>query len=435
LNKAVVRRGMTYTPKHAKRPRHARSRRRTSRWLLIGGLLSLLGLVLHVVLPAGAVNVVDRPDGDRLAAKRVPKHKHASSTTAFTTTSVRVPTTTAPTTVAPTTTAPSASTSTSALEIGINWHAGWASHSDATNRAIADKMAAAGVTWARIDLGWDTIFPDGPSPTGQWYVDKIDRAVDYANSKGIKILGIWYRTPGWANGGRGYNYPPTNVYDYARSAQWAASHWKGRIQAWEVWNEPDPSQSFWEGSQDQYVALLKAGYPAFHQGDPNTIVVLGGPSSNDDVWLDGLYSRGGKGSFDVLATHPYQGKGDAPPEHPDDGHRWWFTHLPAVRNVMLRYGDGAKRIWFTEFGWSTHPNMGGEEPWQLGVTEQQQADYLLRAIKYTKTNYPYVTNMIWYQARDEQQFDIQSNHLGLLREDLSNKPAYSALREMIGPAT
>lgn len=317
---------------------------------------------------------------------------------------------------------------TAGLEIGVNWHAGWHGYSDADNRAIVDKMAAAGLTWARIDLGWATVFPDGPDPTGRWYIDKIDRAVNHANASGMKLLGIWYSTPNWANGGKGPSFPPTDVSAYARSARWAAGHWRGRIHAWEVWNEPDPAQPFWRGSQDQYVALLKAGYPAFRRGDPNTTVVLGAPSSNDDAWIEGIYARGGKDFFDVLATHPYQGRGDAPPGHPDDGHRWWFTHLPAVREVMRRHGDEAKRIWFTEFGWSSHPNTGREPNWMRGVSLQQQADYTVRAIRLVQRSYPYVTNMLVYNDRNRTSGNLHIDNYGILYHDLSEKPLYRSLR-------
>ncbi|HEU6446285.1 MAG TPA: hypothetical protein VFL61_14615 [Gaiellaceae bacterium] len=34
------------------------------------------------------------------------------------------------------------------------------------------------------------------------------------------------------------------AFDYADFAGWAASYWRGRVAAWEVWNEPDPWQPF-----------------------------------------------------------------------------------------------------------------------------------------------------------------------------------------------
>ena len=259
----------------------------------------------------------------------------------------------------------------------------------------------------------------------------VDKCIDMANSRGIKVLGMLWRTPDWANGGKGVYVPPTDVADYASIATWVASRYRGKVQAWEIWNEPDPAQSFWKGTVGEYVQLLKAAYPAIKAGDPNALVVFGGPSSNDDGFIAAAYAAGAKGSFDVMATHPYQGMADYPPEHPDDGNRWWFTHLPAVRSVMLANGDGAKPIWFTEFGWSSHDNYAGIENWRRGVTLAQQAEYLTRAIDYTRTNYPYVTNMIWYTERNRSTGQIQYDNYGLLTASLSPKPVYTALKNYI----
>jgi hypothetical protein len=267
---------------------------------------------------------------------------------------------------------------------------------------------------------------NGKGVISNWYVNKIDAAVDYAVSKGISVMGTWWCTPGWANSGNS-DAPPDDLSEYARSAQWAADHWKGRIDAWEVWNEPDLAD-FWAGTQQQYIDMLKLAYPKFKAGNPNVQVILGGPTSADDQWLAQAYALGAKNYFDIVSMHPYQGKQDEPPEYPDDGNKWWFTHIPAVRTVMVNNGDSAKKIWFTEFGWSAHGNAAGTEPWNLGVTEAQQADYFVRAVQYAKANYPYVTNMIWYTERNLTSGNIHQDNFGLLRFDLTPKPAYNSIK-------
>jgi hypothetical protein len=161
-------------------------------------------------------------------------------------------------------------------------------------------------------------------------------------------------------------------------------------------------------------------------------VVLGGPSSNDDDWMRRLYAAGGGGSFDVLSTHPYQGIGDAPPEHVDDGHRWWFSHVPAVRAVMVANGDAAKPIWFTEFGWSAHPNGPNPPNWQRGVTPAQQADYAVRAFEYARTTFPYVRAMFWYkELANPQSTDEFEEGFALLDSNLTERPVYGALRSYL----
>jgi hypothetical protein len=257
----------------------------------------------------------------------------------------------------------------------------------------------------------------------------VDYCVNQARLRNLNVLVTLWLTPGWANGGQSNKVPPTYAQDYADFAQWAASYWRGRVAAWEVWNEPDPSQSFWQGTVQQYVSVLRAAYPAFKAGDPNAKVILGGPASNDDGWIGQVYALGGRDSFDVVATHPYQGIADEPPEHADDGHRWWFTHLPAVHNVMASYGDAAKPIWFTEFGWSAHANWSGIQNWQRGVTPEQQGDYFVRAIQYTAANYPYVLVMFWYKERAQPgSSNVHEEGYALLNDDLTERPVYTRLK-------
>jgi hypothetical protein len=299
---------------------------------------------------------------------------------------------------------------------------------------VLDKLKAAGVSWVRIDTGWAGIEDTGKGARNSWYIGMVDFCIEEARRRGLNVLVMLWHTPRWANGGQPERVPPTNPQDYADFARWAAERWRGKVQAWEIWNEPD-LPAFWPSSTAHYAALLKAAYPAFKAGDPNALVLLAGPSSNDDAWLRQIYALGGKGSFDVVATHPYQGKGDAPPEHPDDGNRWWFTHLPAVRQVMVENGDGGKPIWFTEFGWSAHANWAGIQPWERGVTPEQQADYAVRALRYTRANYAYVPVMFWYKERASPLgTDPVQEGYGLLNADLSERPVYRALKSYLTEA-
>ncbi len=314
------------------------------------------------------------------------------------------------------------------LAVGSQFHCNWAFYTDPERTAVLDKLAAAGATWVRIDTSWSGIENTGKGARNTWYIAMVDFCVNEARARGLNVLVTLWLTPSWANGGRGERVPPTNPQDYADFARWATTYWRGRVAAWEVWNEPDPTQSFWQGTIDEYVELLRAAYPAFKAGDPQAQVVLGGPSSNDDGWIRQVYARGAKDSFDVLATHPYQGIADAPPERPDDGHRWWFTHLPVVRQVMLDYGDAAKPIWFTEFGWSAHANQPGIPDWLRGVTPEQQGDYFIRALEYTRKNYPYVRVAIWYKERARPGDELHQDGFGILNSDLSERPAYWRLK-------
>ncbi|MEA2475838.1 MAG: polysaccharide biosynthesis protein PslG [Actinomycetota bacterium] len=317
---------------------------------------------------------------------------------------------------------------------GVQVHALW-EFSDAQRQEIFDKLAAAGVTWVRMDFGWCSLQENARGQYSQWFIDNADKAVNEARADGLKVLMTMWCTPGWANGMTSSGWrtasivPPTDPADYAAAALWAARHFAGRVAAWEVWNEPNQT-AFWSGTAGDYVRLLKLAYPAFKEGDPSTKVVFGGPSYNDIDWIRKCYDAGAKGSFDVMATHPYTAPSNVGPSV-DNNDIWSFPYAAQVHQLMVNRGDGDTPIWFTEFGWSTHANTGNEANWNIGVTRQQQADFLVGSVKYVQENMPYVTNLIAYESNDENSGDVMLDNYGILTQDDSAKPAYTALKELL----
>jgi hypothetical protein len=324
---------------------------------------------------------------------------------------------------------PPAASSAGGPAVGVQLHAMWNDYSDAQRLEVLDKIAAANLEWVRIDVGWSSFQERCRTCYSDWYLDRADLVVDAARRRGLKVLLTIWRTPSWANGGAGELAPPASPADFGNFMSWLAGRFRGRVSAYEIWNEPD-SRDFFTGSVGQYAGLVRAAHPAVKAADPDAQVVLGGPIHNNTDWLRAAYQAGVRGSFDVLATHPYAGPTDLPPEVPDQrgDNIYLLTHVAAVHALMVANGDGDKPIWFTEFGWSSHANSGGEANWDRGVTLQQQADYTLRAIRLVASRFPYVTNMIVYNERNRATGNRQLDNYGILNRDLSEKPVYAALR-------
>jgi hypothetical protein len=324
--------------------------------------------------------------------------------------------------------------------VGVQFHGMWSDYTDAERATVLDDLAAAHVKWVRLDVSWAMLQPDGPDSYSTWGVNFVDRVVDMARARGLNVLVTLWLTPGWANGGAGERTLPTDPADYARVAKWAAGHFSGRVGAWEVWNEPNQDGFMTGASPTAYTRLLKAAYGGFHAGDPASTVVFGGPAYNDTGWIAKAYAAGAHGYFDVMATHPYMGVADQAPETPDDGTMWTLTHVAAVHSLMTKYDDGSKPIWFTELGWSSHSNStidmsSGADNWMRGVTPTEQGDYFVRTIKLLRDDYPYVTNLFWYNERNVATTNIQNANYGLLTRDLQPKPAYTALKSYLDGST
>lgn len=314
-------------------------------------------------------------------------------------------------------------------QVGVQFHAMWSDYSDAERLEVLDRVAAAGMEWVRIDMGWSSFFETCKTCQADYHVDLADFVVDAANERGLKVLATLWRTPDWANGGAGVYAPPTDPADYGDVAYWAAERFRGRVSAWEVWNEPNLT-SFYTGTVRQYVDMLRAAYPRFKEGDPDAQVLLGGPAYNDTEWLERVYEAGAQGFFDVMATHPYMSPGDLPPETPDvDGSNiWLLSHVAEVRSLMDEWGDAGKEIWFTELGWSSHSNWPGIRNWERGVSEMTQAAYAVRTIEFVRGDFPYVTNIFWYNERNRDSGSPQIDNYGLMHRDLRPKPVYEALK-------
>ena len=333
-------------------------------------------------------------------------------------------------TVAPISSATAATTITKAPPaVGVQFHGMWATYDDAERAKILDQLVAAGTRWIRLDVSWAMLQPtSGSSYDMAWGVPFVDRVVNMVRSRGLNLLVTFWRTPAWANGGAGETTLPTDPSTYAAALRWAAARYAGRVDAWEVWNEPNQGGFMTGADPAAYTRLLKAAYPAAHAGDPGTTVVFGGPSMNDAPWIAKAYNAGAQGYFDAMATHPYMGPSDAPPETPDNGTIYTMAHVAAVRQLMVDNGDAGKPIWFTEYGWSTHPNTSTMRNWELGVSRAVQADYLVRSLAYVRDRLPYVTHTFWYEADDRQTGTTRNiDNYGLMDDQLRPKESLTAL--------
>lgn len=321
---------------------------------------------------------------------------------------------------------------TSSIPVGVQFHGMWQFYTDDARKSVLDKLKAAGVRSVRLDISWAMLQPtNGTSyePGGVQFVDNVMKMI---LDRGMKPLVLLRLTPGWANQGRGEAALPDNPSDFARLAEWSARRWAGKALAWEILNEQN-SPDFMTGADPvSYVRLLKAAYPAIKRGSPGTPVVFGGMQYVDTDWIRRAYDAGAKGSFDAMAVHPYLGPSDLPPATAADGTMWRLTHVKTVRDLMVARGDGDKKIWFTEFGWSTHANDPNTPPWGRGVTEAKQAQYLTETVALVRKSYPYVTQMYWYNEIDLPWGGVQVENFGLLHRNLSAKPALAALKKANG---
>jgi hypothetical protein len=284
-----------------------------------------------------------------------------------------------------------------------------------------------------------------------WY--RPDLIVDLVEKAGLKMLVRIDRQPFWSQEHESpllRNAPPGDYQDFADFCGVMAERYRGRIAAYQVWNEPNLNREWGNEPPDpqEYTELLKVCYQAIKAADPEAIVVSAGlaPTGTelpiaipDTEFLQAMYDAGAADYFDVLGLNAPGYK--APPEiSPDEaeanaeygGGRWFtFRHVEDMRDIMVTNGDAETQIAILELGWTTDM-LNPDYAWHA-VTEEQQADYLVRAYQYAVEQWRpwigpmftiYIADFFWTPEENEQWW------WAITLPDGTRRPAFDALREM-----
>jgi hypothetical protein len=293
-----------------------------------------------------------------------------------------------------------------------------------------DALKGGGAQWVRIDINWESIQYLGPT-SYNW--TPFDNVVNAARARGLNVLGTILFTPPWARpAGTPGTTPPTNLTDYQTFTRAAVQHYGPLgVHAWEIWNEPNIS-AFWAPGPDaaRYTQMLKLAYAAIKQLDPTAVVISAGLSPygsygqfdaqhmNPINFLQNMYANGAAGNLDAVGWHPY----NFPNGLGFYGWSGWSQMTetsPSARSVMTAAGDGAKKIWATEFGWPTGNST-------RAVSETTQAQMVTDSYAKLKT-YSWAGPAFFYSGRDggTDLLNIEDN-FGIIHNNWSLKPSYAA---------
>ena len=334
-------------------------------------------------------------------------------------------------------------------EYGIHLSQWW--HLDALQQdlALAQQM---GFGWIKQKFPWRDI--EKAKGEFDWYrPDEIVAAVEAAELKLLVRLDVH---PLWSvlslpDEQITPNQPPVDFQDFGDFCHALAERYRGRIGAYQVWNEPNLSREWGNRSPDpqEYTELLRVCYEGIKRADPGAIVISAGLAPTGDQpprampdadFLQGMYDAGAAAYFDVLGLNAPGYK--APPEaDPEEGitvpgyggHRWnVFRHVEDMREIMVRNGDEDKQVAILEMGWVLSQDIHADYTWH-GVSEQEQADYLVRAYRYARQHWQpwiglmttiYIADFDWTPEANEQYW------WSIVLPDGTPRLAFQALAEM-----
>lgn len=259
----------------------------------------------------------------------------------------------------------------------------------------AGLARACGVKWDRMEVSVKRIRPDRDT----WDWTFTDRMVDILTRNGISIYGdvMWF--PRWTEGFTGSAYG-----EYFQVVREAAKRYRGRIRGWEIWNEPNIH--YWRGQKTEYFNLITQSYYRIREEDPDAAVIALSLCGADLGYVKEFTGRWWE-RFTDISFHPYRAV-------PDES-------LFLKDLYRMSAAGNSRPLWLSEIGWAT----GGMA--MQTCSEHEQASRLVR-MYLTAAGSRCVRVINGYDFVDDGfNSDYSEDSFGVLRRDLSPKPAFRAL--------
>lgn len=271
----------------------------------------------------------------------------------------------------------------------------------------------AGARWVRINA------PD---------TSRNDPIVQSARAAGLKVDLV---LEDWVSGDASGNIG-------ALAHNLAAQYGPQGIHTYEILNEPNKYLA-----APTYTPLLQAAYTRIHATDGAATVISGGMEPAGGAgepynYLSAMYNSGAGGYMDAVGMHPgvYSG-GHVPNDNLPAWNPWqympmgWPTSSCAnvgpsdcLTSIMAAHGDGAKKIWITEFGSPTGTDGG-----YPAYSQQVQATSITQAFA-DANSVSYAGPVFNYQWQDDQEGDF-----GLLTSGGGAKSALAAFSQAVRSTT
>jgi hypothetical protein len=298
-----------------------------------------------------------------------------------------------------------------------------------------DLADAAGAGWSRLTIWWSAFQPRGPRDWNTFATDN-DSYIEEELRRGRELAGVVLHTPEWASASHSPNAVPNGLYlpwnhpqnVWGQFMRQLAERYRGRIQTWIIWNEVDiPSGQWrtWDGTMEDYVQLLAVAYQAVKAGNPTARVAhYGSPWWYDrgaglQRFLDLIVARPDAAEhnyfFDIGNMHLYSRSADIPKVVP------WFREQLALR------GMAEKAVWIAE----TNVVPYDDPVWPASkagfrASLDEQASYIVEALA---TYVAFGVERVGINRLiDGQDFRNGGEPFGMVRNDLSTRPAFRAFQ-------
>jgi hypothetical protein len=285
-----------------------------------------------------------------------------------------------------------------------------------------EKIRRAGIASIRDEVGWGAVERE----QGKLVMpEQFDTYVRRAAAQGLHVLLILdYGNRFYDDGDRPHS--PAAIEGFCRYAEFVVKHFGKTVRSYEIWNEWDisigmPQKYRKGGSAQDYAKLLKAVYPRIKAADPGVTVVAGACTSGGvkKGWLEEIVKLGALDACDAISIHSYNYSDKFPQRGPEACSAW----MTGVQEMLRKYKGSDVPFYVTEMGWPTHVGKNGTDP-------ELAASYLARLYLLARTSASF-QGLWWYDFQDDGwKAEYNEDNFGLVRPDLTSKPAYDVLKNI-----
>ncbi|WP_290904675.1 glycosyl hydrolase [Aquabacterium sp.] len=170
--------------------------------------------------------------------------------------------------------------------------------------------------WGTDGSYWFSVQPTNDPDPSHWNWSQIDYRVNYfkGNNPNGSIIYTLGQSPAWASSnpsqagcayGTGVCAPPANDADFKAYVKATAQRYLGKVQYFEIWNEPGWG-GFFAGTPAKLASMTAVAKQALREVDPTDAYKLRliGPAVGG-VWLDQYLRAGAGANLDIFNVHQY----------------------------------------------------------------------------------------------------------------------------------
>lgn len=306
-----------------------------------------------------------------------------------------------------------------------------------------------GVRIYEDDLRWNSIAshhphdPRNPHDPAYTWPAEVTQAVAEAKRYHIQVALQIIGAPPWANGGKPWNWAPTNPRDYANFAI-AASKRYPSVHMWMIWGEPSRSHNFepldpvkpfaalnvhQRSAPHRYARILDAAYGALKSISRANLVIGGMTYTTGNIstqqWIENMRLPNGKPPrLDMYGHNPFSARAPNLSNPPSPEQQVDFSDLGRLSTLVDRYlgqpGNPDPKLFLSEW---TEPTSDDLE-FNYYVEPLLQVQWITDGLRLARS-LPSIYAVGWIHLYDEPP----TSYGGLIEADGIEKPGYTAWKD------